>query len=268
MSARYELGLIGAGNMAEAIVRGVLGCGLIEPRRIIAADPSAARREVFAGLGVEITADNAAACDAEVVLLAVKPQVMDAVLTPLAGKVGADSRVITIAAGISTRFVADRLGGDVRVVRVMPNTPMLVGRGASGLAAGRHATPEDLARAEAIFAAAGTTVLVDESLIDAITAVSGSGPAYFFYVVEAIVAAAKTIGLDESQALTLAAQTMAGAAEMLAQTGKSPADLRRAVTSPGGTTAAAIQVFDDAKVGEAIVNAVAAAHRRAGELGT
>ncbi len=298
--ADHELAFIGAGNMAEAIARGVIAAGLIGGGRMIAADPVAARRQVFDGLGAATTADNAAAArSAARLLLAVKPQHMNDVLAELAGAVSPDALVISIAAGVSTAKIEAGLAGQVperspagfpppdpnqsppapmpnaqcpmpafRVVRVMPNTPMLVGCGMSGLARGRHASDADLDWARRLFEAAGeTVVLADEDLINAVTAVSGSGPAYFFYLIEWMVAAGVDEGLHPEDALKLAAQTCAGAAKLLAESGEDPRELRRRVTSPGGTTQAAVDLLDARGVAEAIRDAVRAAAARSRELG-
>ncbi len=232
----YQLAFIGGGNMAEAVVRGVLSAGLIPPADMIVADPAEGRRDMFVSLGLAATTDNrTAARSAERVLLAVKPQVMDAVLAELAGAIWPEMLVISIAAGVSTRRIeaALRQGPPPdarcpRVVRVMPNTPMLVGAGMSGLVRGSAASEADLAWVRRLFDAAGRTIVLDdEKLLDAVTAVSGSGPAYFFYLVEQMVAAGVAEGLSESAALTLATQTCAGAARLLAESGVGPAELRR-----------------------------------------
>jgi len=270
MAESCKLGFVGAGNMAEAIARGVVGAKLFGPKELLASDPATARRAVFAEqLGIEAIDSNrdlVERCDA--VVLAVKPQVMGDVLAGLAGHVAPDKLVISIAAGISTAYIAEALGEPTRrIVRVMPNTPMLAGEGMSALAAGAAATDEDMAFARRIFESAGRALVVDESLIDAVTAVSGSGPAYFFYFIEAIVAGGVRAGLSEADATMLAQQTMLGAAKLLAQTGEAPAELRRKVTSPGGTTEAAIASMDAAEVLKCIADGVVAAADRSRELG-
>ena len=263
----YQLGVIGAGNMAEAIVRGAISAGVIDPKAIVVSDPAEARREVFAGMGVAAVDDNATPAACERVLLAVKPQVMAEVLAGVAGAVGEDATVISIAAGVRTDFIRDKLGRRGRIVRVMPNTPMLVGAGVSALCKGPGATDADLAWAERLFAACGQTVRVDEPMMDAVTAVSGSGPAYFFYLVEALVAAGVAEGLAPEAALKLAVQTCRGAGELLARSGESPEALRAKVTSPGGTTQAAIESMESAGVKDALVAAVRRAAARSRELG-
>jgi pyrroline-5-carboxylate reductase len=268
---QYKLGIIGAGNMAEAIVRGVVRAKLFAPEQVIAADVSAQRRELFGGelkvCAVEANADVAR--QARVLLLSVKPQQMAAVLAPLGGVIDAGTLIISIAAGISSAFIEKHLGGSKtwRVIRSMPNTPMLVGEGMVGIARGQHATLADLALARRIFESAATVVEVNEDKIDAVTALSGSGPAYFFYLVEQMVKAGVALGLTPRQAHLLATHTALGAAKMLTTSADSPQELRRKVTSPGGTTEAAITHMENQNVGASIVEAVNAAERRGKELG-
>jgi pyrroline-5-carboxylate reductase len=269
----YHLGIIGAGNMAEAIVRGLLRSKVLRPDQIIAADVSPDRRRLFANdLGVNAVETNAqvAAAAPKCLLLSIKPQQMADVLTKLAVNLPPDTLLISIAAGISSAFIERHLGpaGRWRVIRVMPNTPMLVGQGMAALCRGKNATPDDLAEARRIFECAAKVIDVPESLMDAVTAVSGSGPAYVFYLVEQMIRAGTDLGLSEPDARLLAAQTIAGSAAMLLASNDTPAELRRKVTSPGGTTQAAITYLDSQKVGDSIVEAVKAAARRSKELGS
>jgi pyrroline-5-carboxylate reductase len=178
-----------------------------------------------------------------------------------------DATIISIAAGVTTAFIDERLEGKGRIIRVMPNTPMLVGAGMSAIAAGPRATNEDVHWTQRLFSASGLTVVVDEAMIDAVTAVSGSGPAYFFYLIEAMTAAGVAEGLDPSVAEMLATRTCLGAGQLLASTHKSPEDLRKQVTTPGGTTQAAIETMEAAGVKEALTKAVRAAAARSRELG-
>jgi pyrroline-5-carboxylate reductase len=264
----YELGVIGAGNMAEALLRGVTASGFIPAGAIVAADPSAERRELLSGkLAVTCVADNAAAAACPRVLLAVKPQVMAEVLAAVAPTVRPDALVISIAAGVTTTMLDNRLGGRGRIVRVMPNTPMLVGAGISAVAAGPRAGDDDVAWTCDLFATSGEVVRVGEEMMDAVTAVSGSGPAYFFYLVEAMIAAGLAEGLDERTAARLAGHTCLGAGRLLADTGESAAALRARVTSPGGTTQRAVETMDAAGAKDILVRAVRAAAARARELG-
>ena len=268
----YALGIIGAGNMAEAIVRGILSKQVLRPSEIIAADTAAARRELFANeLKIKAVEDNAAAAgDADTILLSVKPQHMAAALAAIAPIMPPKTLVVSIAAGISTAFIEKRLGGDKkwRVIRTMPNTPMLVGEGMVAIAAGTNATQEDLAAARKLFEAAAEVIEVDEDKMDAVTAVSGSGPAYFFLLVEQMIRAAQELGMTSEQAKLLATKTAAGAAKMLATSPDAPDVLRRKVTSPGGTTEAAITHLTKQNWPQITVDAIKAAQRRGRELGT
>jgi len=265
--AKYELGIIGVGNMGSAIVRGVVAAGVLPAGAIVLAEPLQGRREALRPLGVTVTADNTVAAGCPRVLLAVKPQVLAGVLRDIAPLVPADALVISIAAGIRSAAIDAQLKSRPRIVRVMPNTPLLVGAGVSAVAAGPRATQDDLAWTQRIFGACGTTIVVAEELMDAVTAVSGSGPAYFFYLIEAMIAAGMAEGLDRDVAASLATQTCAGAAKLLAQSGKSPQELRAAVTSPGGTTQRAIETLEAAGVQAALVQAVRNAAQRSRELG-
>ncbi len=269
---QYELGFIGAGNMAEAIAKAAIDKHILQPQQIIAADPSPQRRDAFKKLGVTATDDNTQAVkDTKQLLLAVKPQVMAQAASDL-GKHGSPQQVfISIMAGINTPNLAAAIAqqGNIpnpRVVRVMPNTPLQVGLGMAGVALGQHATQQDAALTMQLFSAAGKVILVDESQLDAVTALSGSGPAYVFYLAQAMQRAATELGLTE-HAATLTTQTILGAAHLLAASSETPADLRRKVTSPGGTTEAAINHLDAQNTADSIVNAIKAAHQRSIELG-
>jgi pyrroline-5-carboxylate reductase len=267
--SRTELAFIGAGNMAEAIARGILKAGVLKADEIAAADPAAARRELFQhDLSIHTGTDAAeAVAAAPVIIIAVKPQMFDAALRPVATLFGPGKLVLSICAGISTAHIEEVLAKGSRVVRAMPNTPMLVGRGMAAISAGKHATEADLATAARLLGAAAEVVRVPEGLMDAVTAVSGSGPAYFFYFVELLAAAGVKLGLPEDQAQQLARVTFEGAAKLLAETGEDAAVLRRKVTSPGGTTEAAIKTFDAMGLPATITEAVKAARNRGRQLG-
>jgi len=271
MAARYQLGFIGAGNMAEAIAAGVLRGGLMPAADMIASDPADDRRRLFSErYAIATTADGRAVlADSARVLLAVKPQVLSEVMNALAGAWRPDHLIITILAGVAIDRIAQATGcPQARIVRVMPNLPLAVGAGISAVVAGRGAGPEDVAFVRRLFETGGQTVVLDdESLLDAVTAVSGSGPAYFYYIVEAIEAAGAEAGLPAPLARRLAEYACLGAARMMVESAEAPAELRRRVTSRGGTTQAAIEVMEAAGVSEAIRRAVLAAHRRARELG-
>jgi len=263
----HELGILGAGNMAEAVVRGVVRSGFLSADRIVASDLSPQRRERLAVLGVHVTGSNEVPASCERVLVALKPQVIPSVLTSVAMVVKPDALVASIAAGITTAKLDALLEGRGRIVRVMPNTPMLVGQGMSALCPGPRATPADLDWAGALFATAGRCVVVDEPDMDAVTALSGSGPAYVFYLVEAMIAAGLAEGLDPATARTLAAQTCTGAAALLAASDTPPQTLRANVTSPNGTTQRAIETLDNADAKNILITAIRAAAARSRELG-
>ncbi|MGE5612621.1 MAG: pyrroline-5-carboxylate reductase [Bacillota bacterium] len=268
----YEFGIIGAGNMAEAITRGILSAKLFTPRQILAADLSPQRRELFSKqLGIQTTEDNAqVARNSKIILLSVKPQHMQAALATLAPVLSDQTLIISIAAGVSTAAIEKHLapGKSWRIIRVMPNTPMLVGAGMVALAPGRHAQPADLATAQRIFEAGATVLQLPEDKIDAVTAISGSGPAYFFFLVEYMVQAGVELGLTPEQAHILATRTAAGAAKMLLTSPDSPKELRRKVTSPGGTTQAAIETMEAQNMPQTIVTALHRAAQRSKELGS
>ena len=265
----YQVGVVGAGNMAEALLRGALSANVIDHKSVVAADPAIARRQLFTReLGVTCVDDNCLPGACPRVLLAVKPQVIPAVLKSIAQVVQPEATVVSIAAGVRTQFISDGLGGKGRIVRVMPNTPMLVGAGISALAGGPGAGEAELAWAEKLFAAAGKTVRVEEAMMDAVTALSGSGPAYFFYLIEAMIAAAVAEGMDEDTAAELAVQTCVGSARLLTETRQAPRVLRAKVTSPGGTTQAAVESLDADGADQTIIRAVRAAAKRSRQLGS
>ncbi|MGF1635002.1 MAG: pyrroline-5-carboxylate reductase [Phycisphaerae bacterium] len=262
-----SLAFLGAGNMAEAIARGVLAAGALPAEVMVAADPNAERRRVFEGLGVTTYASaTEAAVQAEVWLLAVKPQVMAGLLAELASVAGEGRRVISIAAGVTAAFIERQLPG-ARVVRSMPNTPMLLGAGVVAVSGGAAATAADVAFAARLFEPAAEVVSLPEAKMDAVTAISGSGPAYVFWLAEQMVAAGLAEGLSPEEARTLALTTVSGAGRMLAEADADPAELRKRVTSPGGTTQAALTRLDEAGVGPLVVEAIRAAAARSRELG-
>jgi pyrroline-5-carboxylate reductase len=269
MTLTAQLAFIGGGNMAEALIKGVLAGGAVpEAKAIRVADPLKARRTFLADTyGVEVGDDNKQAMDgAGLVILAVKPQTLDQVLVEIQDQVADDQVVVSIAAGVTIAHIHSHLYADTKVVRAMPNTPALVGEGASAVTPGPGVTPEELARVRDLFAAVGSVVIVSEEQMDAVTAVSGSGPAYVFAVIEALADGGVKMGLPRDTAVTLAAQTVLGAARMVLSTGTHPAALKDMVTSPGGTTSAALHVLENAGVRGAFIGAVEAAAKRAREL--
>jgi pyrroline-5-carboxylate reductase len=268
---QYELGIVGAGNMAEAIVRGVIRAGLLRAEQIFAADPDEKRREVFAELGARTVGwpGDVAKAGPRMLLLSVKPQHMEAVVDDMAANLPVQTLIVSIAAGVRTQFIESRLraGEPWRVVRTMPNTPMLIGLGMVAIAPGSNATPQDLADARRLFESSAIVIDVPEEKMNAVTALSGSGPAYFFYLAEHMLRAASELGMTPQEAHTLVTQTALGACTMLRSSSDSPQELRRRVTSPGGTTQAAIDVLESRKAGQAIIDALKAAAHRGQELG-
>lgn len=264
----HKLVFIGAGNMAEALIKGLVGRGVVISTAITATDVRPERlEEMKQAFGIHATADNqAAVANADAIVLAVKPQQMADVLADLKSSLPKTALVISIAAGKRAAMFESALGDGTRVVRVMPNTPALVGAGASAIARGRWATEDDLAMAEELLGAVGLVVRTDESMMDAVTALSGSGPAYVFYLAEAMLEAAKRMGMDANVSKQLTAATIAGAAKLMAESNDPPSVLRERVTSKGGTTAAALGVMNDRKVFDAVVDALLAAAARSKEL--
>ena len=256
---------IGGGNMAQALIGGLISRGL-PSTRITVSDPVEQVRHLLAEKDLVVTEDNASAIrEADVVVLAVKPQVLANVLKPLNGLFDG-KLIISIVAGAEIATIA-ALSGSNRIVRVMPNTPALVQTGAHGLYATEAVDKEDRDLASQVLAATGLTLWVgDEAQIDAVTAVSGSGPAYFFYMMESMIRAGKNLGLDEKVATALTLQTALGAAQMAITSSNTPAELRKNVTSPNGTTQAALEVFDRAQISQNIQAALAAAQKRSQEL--
>lgn len=256
---------IGGGNMAQALIGGLISRGL-PSTRITVSDPVEQVRHLLAEKDLVVTEDNASAIrEADVVVLAVKPQVLANVLKPLNGLFDG-KLIISIVAGAEIATIAALVGSN-RIVRVMPNTPALVQTGAHGLYATEAVDKEDRDLASQVLAATGLTLWVgEEAQIDAVTAVSGSGPAYFFYMMESMIRAGKNLGLDEKVATALTLQTALGAAQMAITSSNTPAELRKNVTSPNGTTQAALEVFDRAQISQNIQAALAAAQKRSQEL--
>ncbi len=259
------LAILGAGKMGEALLSGLLRAGTSASDVVVTArrpDRAAALRERY---GVAV-ATNAEAATADTVLVAVKPQDMAALLGQIDQTVTPDQLVVSMAAGIPTSFIERRLADRVPVVRVMSNTPVLVDEAMSAISAGAHATEAHLARTEELLGHVGRTIRVPESQQDAVTALSGSGPAYFFYLVEAMIDAGILLGLPRAVAADLIVQTAVGAAVMLRDTGEHPVKLREAVTSPAGTTINAVRELEKHSVRAALIAAIEAARDRSQEL--
>lgn len=261
-----KIAFIGGGNMAQALIGGLLAQE-IKANRIIVAEPVMSLRELLTDRGLNVTADNrVAVVEADVVVLAVKPQMMAEVLAGVRDII--DGRlVISIAAGLTVQALSKMLGGYQRIIRAMPNTPALVQTGATGLYAGANISEADRQQASAVLGGTGLVLWVeDEQLMHAVTAVSGSGPAYFFYWMEAMIAAGQQLGLSEQVARDLTLQTALGAAQMAITGGEHPSKLRQNVTSPNGTTQAALESMAQHQVGELIQQALAAAAQRSEAL--
>jgi pyrroline-5-carboxylate reductase len=263
-----KIAFLGGGNMAEALIKGMLSADVAKSRQMIVTDTSTTRLEYLKKYNINIAKNNQEAVrQAEIVLLCVKPQVMDAVLAEIATAADSSKLVISIAAGITIGRMEKALTAHPRVIRVMPNTPALVLAGAAGLTKGSTATNEDMALAQEIFTAVGRAVVVEEKLLDAVTGLSGSGPAYVFTVIEALSDAGVKVGIPRPLALELAAQTVFGSAKMVLDTKEHPAKLRDMVTSPGGTTIAGMHELEKGKLRAVLMNAVEAATNRSRELG-
>ncbi|MCC6644167.1 MAG: pyrroline-5-carboxylate reductase [Polyangiaceae bacterium] len=264
------VGFLGAGNMAGALIEGSLRAGAIAKEALWASDVRDARlAELARAHGVRTTRDNVellAACD--VVVLAVKPQVVDRVLPVLEAKLRDDAVLVSVAAGVPVSALEARLRAGARVVRTMPNTASIAGAGATAIARGTHATDADMQVARALFEATGRVVTLDESLLDAVTGLSGSGPAYVMLIIEALADGGVKVGLHRDTALLLAAQTVFGSAKLLLDTGMHPGALKDMVTSPGGTAIAGLHTLEAGGLRRTLMDAVEAATRRADELGT
>ena len=260
---------VGAGNMAEALIRGLLASGSVSASDITISNRRHEKTERNAERwGVRAAHDNVSCVrDADVVMLCVKPQVMRAVLDQCGREVPSDALVISVAAGIPTQAIEAHLSPGQRVVRSMPNTGAIVRQSATAIAAGSSATETDLAVAREIFDQVGRTVVVEEHHLDAVTGLSGSGPAYIFLIIDALADASVKVGLSRDIGLELAAQTVLGSAQLLLQTGEHPGRLKDQVTSPGGTAIAGLHTLEAGGLRTTLINAVEAATRRARELG-
>ncbi len=264
---KYALGVVGTGHIAMIIVNRLIQSGYLAPERIVA---SWSRKLEQHPLPVTVLRDHAQLVqDARVIMLAVTPQRFAEAAATFCGAITPDHLLISVMAGVTTDRIAESLGGGpVRVVRAMPNLPFGLGCGVTGIFRGRHATADDIEEVKHLFGAGGVTVEVDdEQLMNAVTAVAGSGPAYFYYFVEMMMQGGVAAGLRREDAQILAAHACVGAGAMLLEKGASPSELRSAVTSPGGTTQAAMNKLDECRVAEHVAEAVLAAFRRSQELG-
>lgn len=271
--AIQTLGFIGGGNMAEAIIRGILSKGLFKPQQIVATDKSGERRDYLAKtFGIPVLSSNKEVLEkADAVLFAVKPQNIVDVMTDLRDHIRKDQLFLSILAGTRAATIEAGLASPQfprpRVVRVMPNTPALVGMGMAGISGGTNATEADVDLAQSIFSSVGKVIVIEEVQMDAMTALSGSGPAYLFYVIESLIEAGVEIGFSAEESEEIVLQMVLGSAVLARESGKPVEELRRQVTSPGGTTAAGIAVLDAREVRDDFIAAVVAAEERGQQLG-
>lgn len=263
------IGFIGAGTMATTIARGLLHAKLCGPEQLIASEPRESRRaEVTDELGIATVASNAEVAEkADVIILATKPQVFGRMLPELREALRPDTLLISIAAGVTNAAIEARLAPGTRVIRTMPNTPALVRHGATAVAPGTHASAADVALARRLFESVGIVEVLDETLMDAVTGLSGSGPAFIFVIIEALADAGVKVGLHRRTAQTLAAQTVLGAAKLLIETGEHPGRLKDMVCSPGGTTISGLHTLEAGGLRTTLIDAVDAAASRSRELG-
>ena len=264
-----KIGFLGAGRMATALARGWLTAGLTRPDRISASDPLPEARQAFsAACGVRAGADNRdVVASSDLLILAVKPQSMASLLTEIRPPITNRHLIVSIAAGISLQHLSAALGGERRLIRVMPNTPCLTGASASAYSSGGTATAEDVALVDRLLKAVGLAFCLPEGMLDAVTGLSGSGPAFVYVVIEALSDGGVRMGLPRDVATALAAQTVLGAAKMVLETGSHPAVLKDMVASPGGTTIAGLHALERGGLRAALIEAVEAATQRSIELG-
>jgi pyrroline-5-carboxylate reductase len=269
MATKLNIGFLGAGKMATALAKGFVRAEIVVPREIMASDPhEAARKNFSAELGSKATASNLdVAKFANVLVLATKPDQFAAVLADIRGIFSANHLLISIAAGVTLAKLEGALSSGARVIRVMPNTPALVGSGASAFATGKNATEADAQVAAKLLSAVGLAVQVKESLLDAVTGLSGSGPAYVYQFIEALSDGGVATGLPRDIATRLAAQTVLGAAKMVLETGQHPGALKDQVTSPGGTTIEGLHELEKGQLRATVMNAVRAATEKSKKLG-
>ena len=269
MAAKLTIGFLGAGKMATALARGFVRAELVTPKQIIASDPVPAARSAFGKeTGAKVTTANAEVVDfANVLVLSVKPDQVAAVLSEIRGEFTADHLLISIAAGVTLAKLEGALGDTARVVRVMPNTPALVGASASGFALGKSATAEDRTLVQTLLSSVGVAFSFKEPLLDAVTGLSGSGPAYVYQFIEALSDGGVAAGLPRDAATRLAAQTVLGAAKMVLETGQHPGALKDMVTSPGGTTIEGLHELEKGKLRGTVMSAVRAATDKSKKLG-
>jgi pyrroline-5-carboxylate reductase len=266
---KRRLGVIGTGKMGSALIRGIIKAGVLSPNQITASDVDPGLLSVLKEeTGIKTTSDNSQAVkSSDIILLALKPDMIRPVLTEVKGHLSKEHLIVTIAAGVPIKAIEEVTGAEARIVRVMPNTPALIGQGAAAFSPGKKATRQDVEDARMILEAVGVAVELPEKHLDAVTGLSGSGPAYVFMVIEALADGGVKMGLPRAVAMQLATQTVLGAAKLVLETKKHPGELKDQVASPGGTTIAGISALERAGLRAAFIEAVEAATKRSIELG-
>ncbi|WIF94019.1 pyrroline-5-carboxylate reductase [Caminicella sporogenes] len=260
-----KVGIIGCGNMASAIIGGIIQSKLISPENVIVSDRDYAKLELISKkYGIKITKDNTEVANfSDILILAVKPYIHDVILEEIKNNVKSDTVVVTIAAGIDINYIETKLGQTVKVIRTMPNTPALVRQGMSALCANKNVTNKELENAVKIFESFGKVEIIDEKLMDFIPAISGSSPAYVFMFIEALADGGVASGVPRDKAYKMAAQAVLGAAQMVLETGKHPGELKDMVCTPGGTTIEAVSSLERNNFRGAVIEAVKACNDKA-----
>jgi pyrroline-5-carboxylate reductase len=264
--SKFQVGLIGVGVMGEALISGLVSSRFPKAQIVFTEKRADRAREISSKYGAREVDLTELAKSSDVILLVVKPQDLEQLLVSIGADLNKSATLVSFAAGKTTDFVSKIVGSNISIIRVMPNTPTLIGLGMAAISLGKSVNTEQAEFVSEFLATCGKVISIQENLQDAVTALSGSGPAYFFAFVEAIIKSGMSLGLSEDQATTLAIQTMVGSAAMLEQSGKSATTLRENVTSPNGTTAAALKVFSEANLGEIVTRAMTAARDRSQEL--
>jgi pyrroline-5-carboxylate reductase len=264
--SKYQVGLIGVGVMGEALISGLVSSRFPKAQIVFTEKRADRAREISSKYGAREVDLTELAKSSDVILLVVKPQDLEQLLVSIEADLNKSATLVSFAAGKTTDFVSKIVGPNISIIRVMPNTPTLIGLGMAAISLGKSVNTEQAKFVSEFLATCGKVISIEENLQDAVTALSGSGPAYFFAFVEEMIKSGISLGLSSDQATTLAIQTMVGSAAMLEQSGKSATTLRENVTSPNGTTAAALQVFSDSNLGAIVTKAMTAARDRSQEL--
>jgi len=264
--SKYQVGLIGVGVMGEALISGLISSRFPKAQIVFTEKRADRAREISSKYGAREVDLTELAKSSDVILLVVKPQDLAQLLASINGNLKKSATIVSFAAGKTTDFISEIVGPDISIIRVMPNTPTLIGLGMAAISLGKSVNPEQAKFVSEFLATCGKVISIEENLQDAVTALSGSGPAYFFAFVEEMIKSGISLGLSSEQATTLAIQTMVGSAAMLEQSGKNATTLRENVTSPNGTTAAALKVFSEANLGDIVAKAMTAARDRSQEL--